>query len=66
MDVEQLEALFDTHDAVFMLIDSRESRRLPTVLGAAKGKVRLACPFNVTTHHLHDAGPDRVECCAGI
>ena len=40
-DVEQLETLFDTHDAVFMLMDSRESRWLPTVLGAAKGKVRL-------------------------
>ena len=40
-DVKQLEALFDTHDAVFLLMDSRESRWLPTVLGAAKGKVRF-------------------------
>jgi ubiquitin-like modifier-activating enzyme ATG7 len=39
-DVERLETLFDEHDVVFLLMDSRESRWLPTVMGAAKGKVR--------------------------
>lgn len=38
-DVKVLEDLFDAHDAVFLLMDSRESRWLPTVLGSAKGKV---------------------------
>lgn len=38
-DVTKLEQLFDEHDAVFLLMDSRESRWLPTVLGAAKRKV---------------------------
>ena len=38
-DVKVLEDLFDAHDAVFLLMDSRESRWLPTVLGTAKGKV---------------------------
>jgi len=40
-DVNALENLFDTHDAVFLLMDSRESRWLPTVLGSAKGKIVL-------------------------
>ena len=38
-DVEILENLFDSHDVVFLLMDSRESRWLPTVIGTAKGKV---------------------------
>jgi ubiquitin-like modifier-activating enzyme ATG7 len=47
-DVATLERLFDEHDAVFLLMDSRESRWLPTVLGAAKGKVRrLPAPARV-------------------
>lgn len=46
-DVAALEKLFDEHDAVFLLMDSRESRWLPTVMGAAKGKVRTILPISL-------------------
>ena len=40
--ITQFEELVDQHDVLFVLTDSRESRWLPTVLGAAKNKVRGA------------------------
>lgn len=38
-DVAQLEELIESHDAVYLLMDSRESRWLPTVIARAKDKV---------------------------
>jgi len=38
-DFEQLEQLIDEHDVIFLGMDSRESRWLPTLLGGVKGKV---------------------------
>ena len=43
-DVLQLEELIHAHDAVYLLMDSRESRWLPTVIGASKRKVRPVSP----------------------
>jgi hypothetical protein len=51
-DVRKLEELIDAHDAVFLLMDSRESRWLPTVICAAKGKVYPRISLSVLSASL--------------
>ncbi|PYH90534.1 ubiquitin activating E1 enzyme-like protein [Aspergillus ellipticus CBS 707.79] len=38
-DFEILQRLIDDHDVIFLLMDTRESRWLPTVMGKAAGKI---------------------------
>lgn len=50
-DVEQLEKLISEHDVVFLLMDTRESRWLPTVIAASKRKVGMkSADCTVSSH----------------
>ncbi|KAJ8259857.1 hypothetical protein GJAV_G00174270 [Gymnothorax javanicus] len=48
-DVEQLEALVSSHDVVFLLMDTRESRWLPTVIAASKRKLVINAALGFDT-----------------
>jgi hypothetical protein len=62
-DVGRIEKLFDEHDVIFLLMDSRESRWLPTVLGAAKGKVQHKDQTPSLVLNLH---VDSYQCCPWV
>eukprot|EP01135_Chromosphaera_perkinsii_P002803 Nk52_evm12s227 gene=Nk52_evmTU12s227 len=65
--VNKLDQLIEDHDAIFLLMDTRESRWLPTLLSKSKGKLTFNCALGFDTYLVmrHGINPKNSPMSAG-
>jgi ubiquitin-like modifier-activating enzyme ATG7 len=60
--IERVDGLVQAHDVTFLLTDTRESRWLPTVVGAARGKLSISIALGYDTFSVVRSGTRHCGC----